>query len=144
MLAQSFLTAAQLKLTEHEHAALIDVLGRLERGEMQHVMDYGDQGYYRDGKISALEIEYPFCMDVFECGTVRCMAGWCDALHGTRFAARCRESGHYAERSPSDDQLLNLFVTIDAELEDITVEQAACALRNYLTTGAPRWQEVLA
>ena len=128
MLASSFLSADLLGLSTKEHAALIGVLGMLERGELRHVSaeDDGDS--------------VGFNMGTFACGSVHCIGGWADRLYGTdfRFLSLLR-----------DEQNLRLYELLfgafqsEVELEDITVAQAAEALRNYLTTGNAHWLQVL-
>jgi hypothetical protein len=65
-----------------------------------------------------------------------CMAAHCDKHYGTDFVSR----GRYASFSGSPTPLDQLFGSRMIErMEDITVGQAARALRNYLTTGDPQW-----
>jgi hypothetical protein len=131
MLAANFASAEQLCISDKERNALIDVLGRLERGELQHVQwDVADDDHVG------------FNMGTFKCGSVHCIGGWADRLWGTSLSTGISPINRTA--------LYNLlYVAHDGDeledlvLEDITVAQAAEALRNYLTTGAARWAEVL-
>src|SRR5688572_5837844 len=74
MLAQNFKTAAELKLTEDERAALVTVLGMLEREEipehaftMKHFRPIWTDQY---AKVAT------------ECGTVGCLCGWANHVSG--------------------------------------------------------------
>lgn len=132
MLASSFLSADQLSLSPGEHAALIGVLGMLERDELRHVSIDEDYGDY--------VIQGAFNMGTFGCGSVHCIGGWADRICGTDFRSLSLLSDQ------GNIRLYELlFGDIDSavELEDITVAQAAEALRNYLTTGNARWLQVL-
>lgn len=129
MLAQNFKTATDLEITEDEHAALIAVLGMLERGELAH--DRSKTGMLPNG----------FNMDCWgsqtECGTVGCIYGWC------RFVSK--NTNLFDNEPPAIDCLFRVD-HIHNELrrwEEITPDHAAAALRNYLTLGEARWNEVL-
>src|SRR4051812_17816659 len=114
MLAQNFLSHETLGVTQEEWAALIKVLGMLERGELVHRKN--------------------FRMDDWDCGTAACIGGWADRLFNVDFNRRDPNAG-----------LDELFMATGvAQWGDITEEQAAIALRNYLTTGRPRWAEAVA
>jgi hypothetical protein len=128
MLAQNFRTAAELGLSDQEHCALIKVLGMLDRQEisrrllqMEHV---GDPG----------------------CGTPGCLLGWAravtkdyDLFSGiwdlTDGYSRIHELFAFAGIDP---------LAFKGRRSAITPAQAAIALRNYLTTGEPRWKEAVA
>ena len=140
MLAQNFKTANELRLTDKEHAALIRVLGMLEREEIKYCKKA--LGHWSAGSCS----EEPIGFNMYhffgehECGTVACIAGWAvfvggldDRLIRNRF------------RTP---QLENLFDPCNSigygKTADISTTQAATALRSYLTTGESRWDLALA
>jgi hypothetical protein len=140
MLAQNFKSATDLKITEKQKQALIKTLVLLETKKLTHM----------EKPISSLEFKdnHPvlgkfFNMDVWastyeSCGTVSCIGGTAEIIGGP---------GVYFSAISSDfpKNLLDLFYpnTIMPELyEDITTEQAATALRNYLTTGKPNWKNV--
>ena len=130
MLAANFASAQQLRISDKERNALIDVLGRLERGELQHV-----QWDVEDDDLVG------FNMGTFKCGSVHCIGGWCDRLHGTSFA----DLEDSRDIPPRLHDLLYVEIDgkyVDHDLEDITVAEAAEALRNYLTTGAARWARI--
>lgn len=136
MLAQNFMTAADLGLDDKQYAALVGVLGMLERGEVL----WSD---YRERQDKGLR----FNMSDFEyghrCGTVCCIGGLADHVFHT-------DLGDRAVMMADGNPLSQLFFVEDESgdnihaLYDIKTEQAAQALRNYLTTGAPKWAEVLA
>jgi hypothetical protein len=143
MLAQNLKTAEDLNITEHQRAALIGVLGMLERKEMKHVQMFSDDNG-RGVILSPAATENPFNMSTFasDCGTVHCIAGWADKLYDAGFASSIL--------SCCDDISDLFFVTdmgdhgLDVMMETVTVEHAAQALRNYLTTGKAEWKQVLA
>lgn len=137
MLASSFLSADQLGLSTKQHNALTSVLGMLERGELQHIPPNLDP----DG---ADYVGVGFNMATFSCGSVHCIGGWADRTYGTDFASWsllwCSNQG------PQYLALYSLLygdISSDVELEDISVAEAAEALRNYLTTGSAQWVQVL-
>jgi hypothetical protein len=110
MLAPNYLSAEALGLSEHRRTALINTLNDFEQDRV---------GEFNMGSW----------------GT--CIAGYCDKAYGTTFALR----GKYASFVGSDDPLDQLFGSQDmlGRLEEITIDDAAGALRNYLTTGQPQW-----
>lgn len=129
MLARAFLSAEALKLNAREHKTLIKILGMMERGELKHV----PMG------MSSLEIgEFTghFNMQYFnvkrECGTICCIGGTARLLAPEESFPTCDRYN-----------LRNLFYPIDSGLpwENISVEMAARALHNYLTTGHANWKE---
>lgn len=130
MLARSFLSAAELRLSEAEHGALIQVLGMFERGE---IVDW--PGVYGGKPCS---IPNAFNMRMWECGTAHCIGGWAQHVLGTN-TLHARTSPIYT------DALSQLFYPVtNIPMFEITVAQATRALSNYLTTGAPRWAEAIA
>lgn len=132
MLANSFLKAEALGITEAEVAALIKVLGMLERGELSH-------GFAGKGPSFSMITVYAHT----DCGTVGCIAGYV-ALH-----MKERSPSDYAYQYQHKGALSELYFPRNAKrhlrtgLSNITPEQGAIAVRNFLTTGAPRWSEAL-
>lgn len=129
MLAQSFKSAAELQISEAEQDALIKVLGMLERGE--------------------IDAEH-FNMDSYlnECGTVGCIAGWAYLVSNE---AAFPEVSRDCPKSPARGQhaLMKLFRCGLGDLfarpsRKTSPDQAAIALRSYLTTGEANWAEALA
>jgi hypothetical protein len=133
MLAQSFMTAEALGITAAEQAALVKVLGMLERGELRHVTEQqvrsNSDEQYGDA----------FCMvwwdtrhDGYRCGTICCIGGWAERVGNLEFVKM-------------DKSLKDLFYPDSNKGGwEATPAQAATALRSYLTTGEPRWAEALA
>lgn len=142
MLAQNFMTAADLGISDDELSALIKVLGMLERGELK----YADASIYV-GVDGLPRIPDGFNMNIWaskeECGTVCCIGGTVDCLMGRRvdigigFTA---EDLLQAGKPGLDD----LFYPDILDRNAITPSQAASALRNFLTTGEARWSEAMA
>lgn len=118
MLAQNFKTPNALGIEDAGFEALVKVLGMLEREE-----------------IPAENFRMEFWNEKFSCGTVHCIGGWAQAVAATK----------------------EIFNTCTAGLGDLfyprpgcesawraSRAQAAVALRNYLTSGEPRWHEAMA
>src|SRR5258708_34374563 len=86
MLARNFLSAADLEVTEQERDALIQVLGALERGEIEYA-------YVGDLAVSlrcgAGLVPTHFNMGTAQgraagdCGTVACLCGWARYFAGS-------------------------------------------------------------
>lgn len=142
MLAQNFMSAEELEIDGDVHAALIKVLGMLERGELIHY-DIPDDGlsllsvfgHYDKGVEPLL-----FNMNAWAqarggnhtCGTVMCIGGTVEAIMKNNI-------DHFT------DGLSLLFYpnTYAGDWKSITVSKAATAVRNYLTTGTPNWEEAV-
>lgn len=123
MLARNFLTAEQLAISGAEHNALTKVLGMLERGELEHTQ--GGQ------------IENGFNMHSTahnDCGTCCCIGGWAAILMS-------RHPNDYVYSKAPGNPLHPLYWHRTSPL--ITTAQAAVALRNFLVTGKPNWDEAL-
>jgi hypothetical protein len=126
MLANSFMTAEALGITKAEQRALVRVLGMFERGEISREQ-------YSIGSLSAPS-----------CGTPACIRGW----------ARHVAPGTFQVTEEHPAELRRLFFLLSCEdnrrvsslprFDPRNPQQAAVALRNYLTTGEPRWAEALA
>lgn len=124
MLAQNFLDHKALGITEEEQSALIKVLGMFEREEIP-----------ADNLV----------MVTWDCGTAHCIGGWADIALG--------KTHHFFYRtinpSKCPSALHDLFYPRDGRnlcginWGQIGPQQAASALRNYLTLGEPLWQQVL-
>lgn len=118
MLAQNFKAAATLGISDVEFEALVKVLGMLERGEITRKMftmaDYGNP----------------------ECGTPACILGWTWTIVDSQAMTRPRPVNLARVFYPNLDGCDAAYAA--------TPVQAAIALRNYLTTGEPRWAEALA
>jgi hypothetical protein len=137
MLAQNFKSKEELKIEGKELSALISVLHMLEREELKH----GDIKSFLKKKgdvFNMAAFKY-----VADCGTIGCIAGWADVIGGTDLVTKCC-------RHDLPNNLQKLFVPcLTAKLgpnylREISAPQAAVALRSYLTTGHPNWDEALA
>jgi hypothetical protein len=129
MLAQNFLDAGVLGISPMAQAALIKVLGMLERGELHHCRR-GDDIRPNGFNLANHRVE-------LACGTVACIAGWADIVARPRRLNLLRQ----AARSTA---LAELCAPESFCWHAVTPEQAASALRNYLTLGEPRWQDAIA
>ena len=128
MLAQNFLDPDVLGISPIAQAALIKVLGMLERGELHHCRR-GDDIRPNGFNLANHRVE-------LACGTVACIAGWADIAARPRRLNLLRQAAKRAA-------LADLFAPENLSWHAVTPEQAACALRNYLTLGEARWTEVL-
>ncbi len=134
MLAQNFMDAKSLGLTDKQHAALIATLHALDRGELAH----GD--HRRPTAPNGFNMDR--LRTLTDCGTVACLKGWAE-----HFAVDYELFG-FAMGRP----LRDLFMYVSQERPEtlawkrasVTPEQAAHALRNYLTTGESNWNAALA
>ena len=127
MLAQNFKTAGDLGINEPQLSALQKTLVLLETGRLTHAPrsekmlgksatftgHFNMSGWAREG----------------ECGTVCCIGGTARLIGQVEFP--------YYGRSKKLNDLFYPNHRID--MSAITVEQAATALRSYLTTGDARW-----
>lgn len=78
MLAQAFLSPTDLGLTDPQHAALVKVLGMLEREELKHAKPKPCAGF---GPFTG-HFNMAFHNTITECGTVCCIAGTASLLLG--------------------------------------------------------------
>ncbi len=140
MLAQNFKTATDLEISDAELDALIQLLGILERGDVRHARVRPDTELYCvPEKVDFFNMSYLAAET--ECGTAACLAGTADALCGSRFI------NFAGLRDDIPRGLHRLFCPSDLpfrEWNGITPDQAATALRSYLTTGDANWAEALA
>lgn len=141
MLAQNFKAPADLGIEARWFEALVKTLGMLERGELRHT--------------ATAELK-PLCSErvspeaglfnmnrwsvKFQCGTVCCLGGTAEAIGQFRFSGMPKKLIHLFHPGKEDNANLSRLGGYEA----ITTEQAAIALRNYLTHGEARWAEALA
>ncbi len=112
MLAQNFLTAEELNLTDKAHAALIKVLGMMDRGELVWTT--------RNKPVP----------NGFNMGTIGCIKGWAEKVGG---------DGVWIRNYMANCYVSDLFMPPAWRDGLHTLEQAAHALRTYLVTGTPEW-----
>ena len=133
MLAQNFKTPAELDLTSAEFDALYKALGMLERGEIE-------QDHFT---MAATAKVAPG-----GCSTPGCILGWANHIAGQAL---------FFDKIDYSDPLADLFLYKNSDafrrnfaapnspsVDAVTTAQASIALRNYLTHGESRWDEVLA
>lgn len=134
MLAQNFKTADELEISEEQHDALRKVLVLLETGKLRYVpyeqLDFSPGEHVFSGHFNMTTFG-----DNHACGTAACIAGTAQLISGVKFVGMDRPEGlsdlFYAESLDHSGP--------DDPLDKITVDQAARALRSYLTTGDARW-----
>ncbi len=130
MLAQNFKTAVDLGIKDAEIEALIKVLGMLERSEL--VPSPPRYSSVPNG-FNMLTIGHQD-----QCGTVGCILGWCQYIGGESLF---RDETGFVQLTEGAS---NLFMFGVEGRGKVTPEQAALALRSYLTTGDANWAEALA
>lgn len=118
MLAQNFKTAADLRISEAEHGALVTVLGLLEREEIPAE------------KFTMRTIGAP------ECGCAGCILGWTGVVSMAVTERLYRSAGR------GNRPLDRLFYD-PAAMDVRDPALAAVALRSYLTTGEANWAEAV-
>lgn len=112
-----FKTARQLGLMEEQYRALIRTLERFERGEIPPLL------------FTMMDIGQP------ECGTAGCICGWASEGNASLFMGWS-----------NNPKLKKLFAPDGNDASPAwgaTVQQAAVAIRNYLMTADPKWDEVM-
>jgi hypothetical protein len=134
MLAQNFQSPIELGLTDLQFEALCKTLVLLETGKLKKE----DVAAETEEVIKEKEFTGHFNMDTwtstYHCGTVACIGGTAELIGKVEFM----------KSSTYNDQLYTLFYPpSDLDYSEITVSQAANALRNYLSTGNAKWDEVL-
>ena len=134
MLAQNFKTAEELGIKQEELGALIKVLGMLERSELT----YAPYDTRKRGAATAGFTGH-FNMNAWhlpaECGTIACIGGTAELVGGFYFDLEVG-SDLYCLFYPSRE-------VWNCKYEEITIDQAARALRSYLTTGKAGWSNIL-
>lgn len=143
----TFMTAQALGLTEKYHAAMLEALRRLESGEIKHDFDTRFPSRFSIAvglKKPVVAFDMATWDETTACGTVCCIGGLVDLSMG--YPAFNSEECYAGRVTQEQRSALNLLYYPDFEgsFYNITVEQGACALRNYLTYGEARWKEVLA
>lgn len=135
MLAQSFLAADDLRITEAQKEALVKTLVLLETGKLVHTPKYefkslNGKGFTGHFNMRAWETEA-------DCGTIRCIGGTAEVVGNVSF-----ENWSLHEDTPLFD-LFEPRCLEPTQWQEITDAQAARALRSYLTTGKPKWEEAV-
>lgn len=130
MLAQSFLPAADLGITEPQRDALMKTLVLLETGKLRHVPEEELVNYARRPPAFAGLFNMAHVRFEHDCGTVGCIKGTAEMISGVSLDCL----------GPA---LHELFYTACMNGRDITPDQAATALRSYLSTGDAKWHEAI-
>jgi len=133
-----FKKASELKITPKEHAALITVMGWLKDGSLHE----GTGGGFDMSDACGFS----------DCGTVACIGGWVSiSIQG--FAVEA-ELIPYAIRSSASQYVWEGYSKaldqlyypreVYVDWETITASEAATAIANFLTSGDPSWDFVVA
>jgi hypothetical protein len=138
VLAHTYMSAADLQLTEPQREALIATLDLFESGEVRHVREdeYEDWEFIGDGEEASFT--GLFNMRVwgaddapYTCGTVACIGGTAELIGKVEFDGWNVHKGLSHLFGPSE--------SVVGDWDDITVERAAKALRCFLITGTADW-----
>lgn len=135
MLAQNFKSATDLGINDIEHRALVKVLGMLEREELIHA-----KHPHAAQPRASNEFNMAATLDN-SCGTIGCIAGWAYHISGGEAFPEIVK-GDIIDWAMRSNNPLNKLFGIGRScgtLYTITPDQAATALRSYLTTGDSRW-----
>lgn len=124
MLAQNFMSAEALEISEEHRDALIVTLRAFE-----------------SGRITAKDFDLDEWVFTNSCGTVRCIGGWVEFLNPGVLFASAWANGMLP--SELDDLFSPIAYRMGGHFDgDCTVAEATMALRNYLTIGSPDWAGV--
>lgn len=138
MLAQNFKSPADLGLTDAQHAALCKTLVLMETGKLEYAPLNEDIGCIQR------EFTGHFNMATWNvkhsCGTVCCIGGTAELIGNLVYGSLHEHSLKLLKAQ--ERGLYHLFHGYwgNKSLADITVPEAAQALRNYLTYGDARGQ----
>jgi hypothetical protein len=135
MLAQNFKTAEDLALKEVEKDALIKTLVFLETKKIKHVGFCNEWSITYDHKFTG-HFNMATWGRAAPCGTVACIGGTADRLGNL-------ETTIASNANSSLRELFEPSCIGPMQWVEITTEQAATALRSYLTTGDARWDLAL-
>jgi len=145
MLAQNFKTPDELQVTDAEFAALLQVLGALERDEFRHYT-LSRRRLIRATVPNGFSMSEHLCKE--GCNTVACIAGWAHEFSGGKvFKSNGGIQGAFlwgGVLSHALEELFYMYTQPPGALDTTTPKQAARALRNFLTYGEARWDEALA
>lgn len=138
MLAQSFQSATDLEISEMQKDALVKTLKLLETDAVEHstAFDFDRCDHEHTRQAFSGQFNMRYWAESGECGTIACIGGTAELITGVRFGLTW----------VGNDRLANLFQPQTLPLETwsaITTEQAARALRSYLTTGDAKWAEAV-
>jgi len=124
-----FKTAKELGLTKQQHEGLVKTLELLETSFVKRICIF-------EGEKSRFDMGTWSRWDYNRCQTVRCIGGWANTL-----VKDCFSSNQLYSKANATQQreLCILFYPNDEAGWKATVDQAAIALRGYLTTGKVDW-----
>lgn len=134
-------TAEQLGISQPEYEALIRVRDGLRSGKYVHVKP--GEGVCPAPEVKAFNMDISFEkgdeLNGFpDCDQVGCIGGW------VAFDLGYANPSHYVYQNDDDAAIRPLFFPPShLSYSEVTEEQAAQAIDNFLNTGDPRWEEVV-
>lgn len=140
MLAQNFKSAADLRLNDKQRDALIKTLALLDSGQLQYINI--EEHEYDVRSVMEKKFTGNFNMSEWtfaskQCGTVACIGGTaCLIAHDLGLFP----NPDYSNKLKNEELHDLFYPPLDGSWNDITPEQAATALRSYLTTGNAQWK----
>jgi hypothetical protein len=148
MLKQTFKPAAELGLNRAQYDALCKTLVLFETGKITHVKidpnmrshwssDNEFSGNFNMRYWGGLTGSSYYCLG-HDCGTISCIGGLAELIAG-------KPVFHHGGPDIPDKvaYLFNPSRVPVGQWDEITAEQAAQAIRNFLTTGEPGWEEIV-
>lgn len=146
MRSETFRTAAELGIEPHVRRAMIDLLYRLEAGEIPHA--YMTEPRPIENKYEPVAFNMQFVEGETDCGTACCMLGW--IRHITRDHNALTQLPHCGPlpdlfcMGPAGDSTRRIFLTRKKEARDILPHEGAKALRNFLNGKQLVWEDAFA
>lgn len=145
-MSKKFKTARELGLKNKHYCALVKALDALQNGCIRHVKAPGFLvGDGSDTKVDRFNMN--FWRTEASCGTVACIGGTAEVVAGLPMFSL----SSVAEDMGGDSGLYHLFYPHELDRgewnadswDKITTKHAIKALQNYLTSGDPKWTEVM-
>ena len=151
--AGPILSHEKLKISFKEWLALIAIRAALESGAIEHNRDAGKWGSGGTQFLTKNPGVHVFnmanCMSEANCGTVGCIGGYMgtvmfDKVEEADSFVRAADPSWFRRNARFTDLFYPPRGPSDVAYETITAAQAVRAIDNFLTTGKPKWAEVLA
>jgi hypothetical protein len=155
-----FLTAKQLNIDPDVRRALIALKRKLRAFPNPDNTDsyVSIYGMYRDNKVKRAPVKFNMSAAVasYDCGTAFCIGGFIQLEIMGKLKSAVKPIRLSAKQADSIDDFVNskltgfsilqylFYPTIpEDDWDKIETEDAVKAIDNYLTTGDPRWEEVM-
>lgn len=140
----TFLKAKQLNISNRQYNALIGVIALLKSGKLTY-----KENYNVDVTVKGFNLGYWFQHTDSDCGSIGCIGGWAEWVDARERKVRWEWHGLFPMEmfnkycDEFHEGLNSLMYPDIAEYDEVTPQQAAKAVQNYLTTGYPDWEEII-